>query len=380
MEKIIIRMKILKSIMVMEVNMNVSKINKKLSAIIVIFTIIVIVLYSFYSTYKNISKNTFRIEENLSVKYNSTLLLGLRNDIDKDTTTYRTLWIAPDENNKLKVMGQLNYIIVPHKDCFWKIEPIRYNFTNTNDYVEYLVAHSISESYTPETFEYKFETYGCKLNFVDRNFVAISTSYNNHKESQKNYINKFCGVTDIEKLSNYRYTEDTITLEDVFKEKSSALIKKYRKEKIISSKPLSNNSVNTTSGSNWNIERQDGKWVTQIAKTFKYSENNNDYILYNTKLKLPQSIAYYDELCTDFSKIKKYIPDAVDAISSPEKNLIGIFTKNTLTFYPYFQDKIGKDSLNIKLEDGEKMIMAQWATDNSIKSWENTLKNYFTNN
>lgn len=324
-----------------------------------------------------LDKSTFNgactVKQDLSVKFDSGLLLGFRKDIDKNISTYRTLWIAPDKDNNLKIVKEMNFILVPHKDSFWQVEPVHYSFTNTPDSIEYPVAHAISDSYSPDTFEYKFSTYKSKLNFVDRNYVSISTYTNNHPSNKKASINENCAVVDLEKLTHYRNTEDKITMHNVFKDKSIPIIKKYKKEKITLAESSKADAVNITSGDNWTIGRKDGKWVPQIGKTFKFSGNSSNYTLYNTSLDLPQSIVSYNELCTNFSSIKELIPEAQDAISSPSKEILGIFTPGKLTFYPYSNNNIGKAALNLNLGEEEIMIMAQWADKNSIDAWTKTL-------
>lgn len=338
-------------------------------------TILVFIVFTLLiKIYSHEYEKTCSFNSNLSSQFSSGLLIGFRNDLDKDTSTYRTLWITPDSNNNLKITNEMNFIVVPHKNNFWKIEPVRYNFTNTNDYTEYIIAHGFSDSYSPETFQYKYSTYRNKLNFVDKNFVGISTYINSHNDD-KHYIDKQCAVVDLEDLSNYKNTENKITMKDIFKEKSSSFIYKYKNEKITSAESSEKNALNTTSGDNWNIGRQDGKWIAQIAKTFK-SNTYKDYILYDTNLYLPQSIVSNNELCANYNSIKKLFPDVEDAISSPSKDTIGIFTPNKLTLYPYSNNSIGCASIDIDLSNNETMIMAHWASGEDIKNWTNNVKKY----
>jgi hypothetical protein len=344
---------------------------------LLIFLVFVSIIFSKITLDISDFTNVCTVKQNLSVHFNSGLLIGFRNDVDKDVSTYRTLWIAPDKNNNLKVVKEMNFILVPHKDTFWQVEPIYYSFTNTEDSIEYPVAHAISDSYTPSTFEYNHNTYKSKLEFVDRNHVSIFTYITNHHNNENSYINESCSIVELEKLTEFKNTEDRLTMYDIFKDKAIPIIKKYKNEKITLGESPHKNSVNTTSGDNWNIARDEGKWVAEIGKTFKYSGNNIKYILYNTDLDLPQSIVSYNELCTSFSSIKNLIPDAEDAISSPDKEILGVFTPNKLTLYPYSDNKIGKSVLDIDLGEHETMIMAQWTSENTIEDWTNTLNTSF---
>lgn len=339
-------------------------------SLILIFIVFTIYLKIYSFKYDKLCS----LNANLSSQFNSGLLISFRNDLDKDMSTYRTLWITPDSNNNLKITNEMNFIIVPHKNSFWKVEPIRYNFTNPTDYIEYLIAHSFSDSYSPEVFQYQYSTYRNKLNFVDKNFVGISIYTNSHSD-KNNYVDKQCAIVDLENLSNYKNTENKVTMEDIFNEKSAPFIYKYKNAKITSAESSEENVVNTTSGDNWNIGRQDGKWVAQIAKTFK-SKIYKDYVLYNTDLYLPQNIVSNNELCTSYDSIKKLFPDAEDAISSPNKDTIGIFTPNKLTLCPYLNNSIGPSSIDIELSNNETMVMAQWAAGDDIKNWTDNINKY----
>lgn len=321
---------------------------------------------------KSTFKNEFTVKDNLSIQYNSGLLIGFRTDLNKNTSTYRTIWITPDKNNSLKITKELNYILVPHKDTFWQLEPVHYSFTNTEDSIEYTVSHAVGGSYTPETFEYKFSTYASKLNFVDKNHVSIVTYNKFHTNKESSYIIKDCTLVELEKLTYYKNTEDKITMKDVFNDKSNSIIKNTENQKVSLGESPAKDTINTTNGDSWTIGRMEGKWIPQIAKTFKYSGKNSNYTLYNTSLQLPQSIVSHNELCTDFNYIKRIIPEAKDAISSPNKDILGVFTNNKLTLYPYSNDAIGKAALDINLNEGEIMIMAQWTSGNYIEDWTKT--------
>lgn len=336
---------------------------------IVVLFILSIKIYS----HKLINEKPCSFNPNLPLQLNSGLLISFRNDLDKDTSTYRTLWVTPDSNNNLKIINELNFVIVPHNNSLWKIEPIRYNFTNTNDYIEYLIAHDFGDGYTPETFQYKFNTYRSKLTFVDKNYVGVSTSVISHNNNY--YSNNTCAVIDLEHLTNYKNTENKVTMKDIFGEKSVPIINKYRNQKISLAECSEENTINTTSGNLWNIGRKDGKWVPQIAKTFKCDTYSN-YILYNTNLNLPQNICSNNELCTNYKSIMKMFPDAEDVISSPNKDIFGIFSSNKLTLYPYSNDRFGNPILELELGKNETMIMAQWASGREINKWTEEIKKY----
>lgn len=76
----------------------------------VIFLIVILVLFTSYKSLSNedTPQNVHAIREDLHIEFNSGLLIGFRNDLDK-TTTYRTLWIAPYE--KLTLYPTSNNVI-----------------------------------------------------------------------------------------------------------------------------------------------------------------------------------------------------------------------------------------------------------------------------
>lgn len=73
-------------------------------------------------------------------------------------------------------------------------------------------------------------------------------------------------------------------------------------------------------------------------------------------------------------------PDTEDVISSPNKDMVGIFTSNKLTIYPYSNGAFGNPALELELGKNETMIMAQWASGKEIKEWTDTIKKYCSEN
>ncbi len=343
-----------------------------LAIILSILFLIIILKCSRLLLWNKSTQNPQITNKDLSVTLNKGLLLGLREDIDKTTTVYRTLFIVPDKNS-FKVIDEVNFIVVPHNKSLWKVEPLRYNFPNTEDFAEYIVAHDIHDDFTPETFEYKFSTYSYKLNFVDNNYVALSTYINNYKNG-KSFIEKNCSVVELEKLSNYKHIDDSVNFSDVFSKDGLNIINKYKSAKLLSAECPSKNSINTTSGKSWSIGRQNGQWIPQIAKTFKYSDKNTDYVLYNTPLSLPANMCTYNKLFCNFDSIKNLIPGTLDIISSPDENSLGVFTDTKLTFYAYSKNVLGGELLTVNLKNNENIIMVQWAEQDSIQQWIKSIK------
>lgn len=96
----------------------------------------------------------------------------------------------------------------------------------------------------------------------------------------------------------------------------------------------------------------------------------------NTDIKLPNSITSSDTLCIDWDIIKQQIPEAKDAVSSPNKDLLAVLTSKGLLIYANPEKGLEKPSLSIPADIDESIILNQWATGDFVEKWSKLLSTY----
>ena len=86
---------------------------------------------------------------------------------------------------------------------------------------------------------------------------------------------------------------------------------------------------------------------------------------------LQKKIVNYDELSVSWSSIKANIPEAIDAFTAPNNDMALIVTKNQIYVYAIVNSKLGdKPIKKISIEEGETVVMAEWATADFVSKWE----------
>jgi hypothetical protein len=67
----------------------------------------------------------------------------------------------------------------------------------------------------------------------------------------------------------------------------------------------------------------------------------------------------------------------VDAYTSPDNDMAIVLTRDSLLIYTITEGKLSNiPSGKIKLDTGDTVVMAEWATGDYVEKWENTFIKY----
>ncbi|WDC83222.1 hypothetical protein PL321_10500 [Caloramator sp. mosi_1] len=84
----------------------------------------------------------------------------------------------------------------------------------------------------------------------------------------------------------------------------------------------------------------------------------------------------YDKLCISFKDIKEKIPQAIDAYSSPNRDIVVVVLPKTIEFYKIKNQRLSEKIGEIKTGKNDKIIMLEWAEGSFSQVWrENFIKN-----
>ena len=93
-----------------------------------------------------------------------------------------------------------------------------------------------------------------------------------------------------------------------------------------------------------------------------------DFQIKNTP---PKELIQYDELVIPWNIIKSKIPEAIDAFTSPNEDIVIIITSNEILIYPIVENDILLNELGrIKLNNQDSIIMAEWGLGQYTSLWE----------
>lgn len=302
--------------------------------------------------------------------YKNGLLLSLRKERTvKDeiftSSQYRTFWIFSDREGNIKYK-ELKDIILP-RDSFYRVKVIREE--NIDVIVEYLVLENLSTGeIVKETSPGKMISRFEDISFISEDYVSLVTRLNN---SKKEGLFQFYETKHIENLSlgSNSLIGDLFGPEgtNIYNEGATAAIADNEDFKSIKS-PIDYSS--------FKIERQNGRWV--YKGRINYPDINSEkYVDFPLALRDNFRVYKYDNLEPQWARIKVLVPEAEDAVSSPENFFTLVKTENQLqVFLKNSQGEMeNSPKLVIDIDPLEKIVMHEWAVGNTVDDWDKLLNN-----
>jgi len=300
----------------------------------------------------------------------SVLLIGFRTDfqdkseIDKSINAinysqYRSLMITgnPDKPGKLEVAAEGNSILMPYGQQFWTINSVTQEAADHT--YQYLNAIPAAQSGQQEESVFNSSdgiNHSEKLVYVGNQYVSI-VGRDQGNPKNVNPIKEDVWMHKVDQMNTPDYLNfNPISLEQV-------LVKQGDK-------------ATTDKAENWTITRSRGQWVPQIADVEQINNQATTFKLHSFETALPEGVISYDKLSSTWDQILQIQPTAIDAISSPDGDMIAILTKDQLYAYPYVDREIGALGLQMNLNPNETLIMAQWASAKYADFWIESGKKY----
>ena len=109
------------------------------------------------------------------------------------------------------------------------------------------------------------------------------------------------------------------------------------------------------------LVRKMGHWFFKGRINYML-DNEFRYADYNISILPPPKLVIYDELDISWTHIKNKVPGAIDAFTSPNKDIVLVFTKSEIIIYGIERGEIENSPLRrISLKDNETVIMSEWA-------------------
>ncbi len=322
----------------------------------------------------------------------SALLIGLRSDgpaaeDPQAPSTYRTVLIAPDRN-RLQKTAEGEGILMPYKLDFWKIGNER--TANGSQETHMLTAHLASakpKTGSPANRGNPAQTVvrSEKLMFAGNRYIAVAqTAAANSGQAESPLKQEYVWVKELEQIASVRrqtpalQLEPHVTLQSVFASAAVPVLKELKPAPPPAGSGHAEPAADL-SGKSWTISRKQGKWTAQIAS---YDEPSTDaaggpsYRLREVPLALPQAVVSHDELAVPWRDIVRMQPGAVDAFSSPNRDMVAVVTEQNIIIYPYADQWIPIPLMTLPLQPKESVVMIQWATGSYVELWKRQVKAY----
>jgi hypothetical protein len=121
---------------------------------------------------------------------------------------------------------------------------------------------------------------------------------------------------------------------------------------------------------NFYLQRRTGHWIFKGRINHEKDVKKTAYD-FNINIIPPKNLVSFDILCISWNKIKDKVPDAIDAYTSPNKDMAVILSSTKIYIYSIEDGKLCEKPLaKIKLAESDSVVMAEWATGWYVDKWE----------
>jgi len=316
----------------------------------------------------------------------SGVIIGLRHDQILDQplpygedvsasrfANYRTLWIFSNEQDSISSCKIQNFLLVPGKNTFWKIQVFR---QKESDWVEdFIISNPIDQS-TQLPFLDSLIVAECEGN-KRLSIIFVGTDYLSYEGGSDGYCEGAAHPWHVNYLK-------TVSLDDPSGEgvDISAILGQDAKSALLQGARdyftrKGDERLNPAPDEkNWGLIRRRGHWVLRGQLDYSSEVYRGQFAHFDIPFSTTQKLVGFDLLSVPWKKIKELVPKARDAITSPNKNLLIILTKDHLLVYSISLDSNLKLIQKTALIPNEFLIMAQWAIGEYVDKWNATIKDF----
>lgn len=321
----------------------------------------------------------------------SSVLIGLKSIGERDGSNlenwnYRTLLIN-SQSSRIEGVYEMEDIFFPRKTGFWKMTVDR---LANGDMVEDSISLYPIKKAAPETKSRSLGNEGLlgirsvnedgdrSLSLVEealdpgkslKNILYIGNDYIsleliNYLESGRRVL-EFHPIDNLDK-------GNPMTVTDIAGEiGKTSFLEEAKREVLAKNKEYKDSSIDLLPNEeSFGLFRRNGHWIYKGRVNFSDS-GVHSYRDFNIKAIPSKDIVHYDELTIPWNAIKTKVPEAVDAFTSPNEDLVLIITHNNLLVYTVEQGFISELPLKkIQLKPTEKIIMLEWGIDRYGPIWE----------
>ncbi|MGO5064719.1 hypothetical protein [Clostridium sp. LCP25S3_F8] len=297
------------------------------------------------------------------------ILIGLKSskedNIDeyKNEKRYRTIFIS-SRNKSLKNVIETENLFIPRKNGFCEVGVNRVNYQNNIQ--DSIFANSLYNNY-PTKYNL-IEEKDIKNTSIYKDILFVSNDYISI-EYNSIYKNEPMNLHKVQMLPIDNVNAKTgVNIGDII-EKDGEKILASSLESYIKSKdknPL-NEVEKTCRKDSFFLSRRNGHWI--LRGRLNGTEDKEEYINFNINTEIPKKILNYDDLQLSWNSIKSKVPNALDAYTSPNKDIAIITTEKELYVYTIENGKLSNKAIYEMDLDKETVVMAEWATADYVKKW-----------
>ncbi len=316
--------------------------------------------------YINVEKSISRITNIDDIDTIRTgILLGIKTSYfdeltQSDNWQYKTLWLRFN-NRQMASSYEMEDLLVPRKKGFWLVDVKR---DNGNDKIEAMQKTELNNEMLYDLEVPLTRTFGIEskeiYTSILKNILYIGNDYVSTEVINRADNKKTLEVYPIDYLED----EKTINISDIIGEDGLIAFKEGAQSIL---KSDNNIYLDETS---FGLTRRNGYWI--MKGRINYQSNDEElYNDFNIKRIPPKELVNYDELVIPWNKVKSRVPEAIDAFTSPNDDIIIIVTRNELLIYSIVDYEISQKELGkLKMDNSDTIIMAEWCIGRYAMLWE----------
>lgn len=291
----------------------------------------------------------------------SVMLIGLRKDVPEGQTggpssTYRSILVAP-EAGQLTVDASLEGIYMPYKQKFYRLDAVEDTLGKGTQTIASVPAGQAKPRGFAVDSAYRTNE---KILFAGNRYVSLLQTKT---------------AADTGETTSHVWVKDITQLEPALRETSAAAGEEphYPLSQLV--------TAAGDSADEWAIAREAGEWVGKVPAASANALNAAAALASIAETKaiaeqLPPDVASYDTLWLNWDDILAREPAAIDAFTSPTQDILAVRTDNAIRVSAYRMKETDMKPLSIPLENGESVVMVQWAQDNYVDTWKTMLRQW----
>lgn len=295
----------------------------------------------------------------------SGVFLGLRIPADYDYI-YKTVWIAADDQQLRPLLSRPD-LFFPRRSGFWELQVIG----GTNQEGAGLRAQNVAIKDDPAASKEGVQAPAAStrrpslaVDYIGNNYAAIAWNDGDMEKLE---------VLPVDQLSSPL----GISAADLLGEDGAAA---YRSARQQARQTLYGQGITLTAEAggedNFGLTRRNGHWYLQGRINYHH-HGIPEYLDFNINFIPPDSLVVYDTLYLSWQSIRDRVPNAVDAFTSPNKDIAVIRTNSKLYFFGLNGEHLDSVTLGeMDLPEGTRIIMAEWATGFYVDDWEKAFVNH----
>lgn len=311
----------------------------------------------------------------------SGVLIGLRHDITLSQplpygetadanriANYRTIWISICNDDSISIV-EIQDIIVPRDNSFWKIQVLRQSSYNWVE--DFIIACPIGDK--PQIPVLDSTMVGnCEGNHR-LSLIFVGSSFLSYEGGSDGYCVGAAHPWHVHYLKTIPLDDrlsDGINISTPFGSEARSALLSGARQYLLNKNSDRLNSI--PDEKNWGIIRRRGNWILRGQLDYSSEVFRGVFAHFDIPFQPPTDFTGIDHFGLTWQQIKGMVPQARDALTSPDKKYLILLTSNNLQIYSIANSQLIQ---KIPLFPDEFLIIAHWSPENQLQKWDHFIKN-----